>query len=214
MRISVIMPVNLSPYASIPETIEQSVINSASDPETKFMRAVDSFINQTFKDAELIIVADGCRIAERIYLEYYRHLSYIRFKYIDKQTLYSGVVRQTGIEMAVGEIICYLDHDDMFGKEHLAIINENFDTEKYDWIYYDDFIINPDGTIIIREVHQEVCYIGTSSISHKRNVNVVWGNKYGHDWYMIEKYLLPLSKNIKISTPQYYVCHYTNFNFY
>lgn len=207
------MPVNLNPYASIPETNDQIVINSAPDPEIKFMRAVDSFINQTFKDAELIIVSDGNKRAEEIYLEYYKHLPSIRFKYIEKQVLYSGIVRQTGIELAKGEIICYLDHDDMFGKNHLKIINDNFDTGKYEWIYYDDFIINGEE-VQPREVQPAMCMIGTSSIAHRKNVKVIWGDKYGHDWYMIEKYLLPLPENTKIPTPEYYVCHYSNLNFY
>jgi glycosyltransferase involved in cell wall biosynthesis len=211
MRISVIMPVCLSPYASIPETDDQVVISSAPEPEIKFIRAVKSFINQSFKDAELIIVADGDRRAEEIYIPYWSHIYSIRFKYIEKQALYSGVVRQTGIEMAAGKIICYLDHDDMFGPDHLQIINDNFNLKKYDWIYYDDYVITGEE-IKLREVKPEICMIGTSSIAHRESAKVIWGDKYGHDWYMIQKYLLPLSRNTKIPTPQYYVGHYTNMN--
>jgi glycosyltransferase involved in cell wall biosynthesis len=211
MKISVIMPVCLAPYQSVPETSDQFIITSASEPEMKFIRAVKSFINQTFKDAELIIISDGDRRAEEIYIPYWSHLPNIRFKYIEKQILYSGIVRQTGIKMAKGEIICYLDHDDMFGKDHLQIINDNFDTRKYDWVYYDDYIIN--GTeISLRDVQKEICKIGTSSIAHRRNVKLVWGNNYGHDWHMIEKYLIPLPRHVKIPIPQYYVCHNSNIN--
>lgn len=213
MRISVIMPVCLSPYASIPEQPDQDIITSAPNPEIKFIRAVKSFLNQTFKDAELIIISDGNRRAEEIYIPYWSHIPSIRFKYIKKQTLYSGVVRQTGIEMAKGKIICYLDHDDMFGPDHLQIINKNFDLKKYDWIYYDDYIVNGEE-INLREVQPIICMIGTSSIAHKKNTKVIWGNKYGHDWYMIQSYLLPLTRNIKIPTPQYYVCHSSDMNFY
>ncbi|MBU1173608.1 MAG: glycosyltransferase family 2 protein [Proteobacteria bacterium] len=206
MRISVIMPVCLDPYQSIPETEEQFIITSAPNAESKFRRACNSFGNQNFRDAELIIVSDGNRLAEQIYKECYAYDPRFRFKYIDKQALYSGKVRQTGIRMAKGEIICYLDHDDMFGHDHLGIINTYFDTSKYDWIYYDDYLANG-PEVLIRDVQPLLCMIGTSSIAHRRDVKVKWGDKYGHDWHMIKRDLLPLEKRIKIPTPQYYVCH-------
>ena len=211
MRISVIMPVHLSHYQSIPETEEQFVITCAPDPEYKFTRAVNSFILQSFKDCELIIISDGCRIAEGIYKKYYTPYRNIRFKYIDKQPLYGGAVRQTGINMAKGEIICYLDHDDMFGNDHLQIISDNFDTKKYDWVYYDDYEANGD-VVLVREVLPEATKIGTSSISHKRSLKIKWGDKYGHDWLMIKNYLLPNKKCTKITIPLYYVSHHSNIN--
>jgi len=209
MRISVIMPVNLNPYQSIPEAEDQFVITSAPNPEFKFRRACNSFGNQNFRDAELIIVSDGNSRAEEIFRESYASDPRFRFKYIEKQALYSGKVRQTGIRMAKGEIICYLDHDDIFGRDHLQIINDNFDTEKYEWVYYDDYLANDQG-FELREVLPEATKIGTSSIAHRRDIKVKWGDKYGHDWYMIEKYLLPRENCMKITTPQYYVGHFTD----
>ena len=52
-------------------------------------------------------------------------------------------------------------------------------------------------------------FIGTSSIAHKRNLDIIWDDGYGHDWNMIEKCLLPYN-GIKIVTPEYFVCHTTN----
>jgi len=206
MKFSVIMPVNLSNY-------QFGSFKCASNPEDKFMRAVNSFINQSFQNAELIIVSDGCKISEEIYIKNYVNVPNIYFKYIKKQELFSGIVRQTGIDMASGTIICYLDHDDMFGKEHLAIINKNFDTEKYDWIYYNDLLVKNIEHTLIEERNVSVAQnsIGTSSIAHKRNINVLWKTGYGHDWQMIETNLLKRT-SIKIITPQYYVCHCAGYN--
>jgi hypothetical protein len=58
--ISVIMPVNLGGY-------KHNNIKSASNPAYKFQRAVQSYLDQTFKDSELIIISDGCFIAEYIW---------------------------------------------------------------------------------------------------------------------------------------------------
>jgi len=201
MRISVIMPVSLQPY-------EANGIKSAKDPVIKFLRAVDSFIVQPFGNAELIIISDGCRIAEQLYDSEYSHMSRIKFAYIEKQPLFGGRVRQTGIEMAQGEITTYLDHDDYIGVKHLKIIDKHF---KNDWIYYNDYLIQgKEGDELIfkeREVSPQLYYIGTSMIAHRRDLNVVWGDGYAHDWRMIEKYLLS-HPSMKIPTPEYYVCHF------
>jgi glycosyltransferase involved in cell wall biosynthesis len=199
MRFSVIMPVCLSPY-------EAEGIKSATNPEAKFIRAVNSFLMQTFTDAELIIIADGCLIAQQLYKKY--HHDNIRFIFIDKQPLFSGKVRQAGIDIAQGEIITYLDHDDFIGEDHLKIINENFTG---DWVYYNDYRIKgSEGAKLIfieRQVSPQLYYIGTSMLSHRKDLNVVWGDGYAHDWRMIERYLLP-HQGTKIETPRYYVCHF------
>jgi len=195
MKISVIMPVCLSPYPGC-----------ASNLDYKFQRAIGTYLEQDFKDSELIIVADGCEKSEKIYIDNYLN-SNIRFKKIPKQVSFSGKVRQTGIEIATGDIICYLDADDIFGKKHLQIINDNFDTEKYDWVYYNDCVImDASFNYSTRNVSIAYACIGTSTIAHKKNINVIWGDGYGHDWKVIERYLM-CRPGIKIPTPQYYVCH-------
>jgi glycosyltransferase involved in cell wall biosynthesis len=203
------MPAYLKPYAF-------DGIRSASNPQNKFIRAGISFIEQSFKDAELIIISDDCDIAEKLYEDNFLFYSRIRFKRIKKQPIFSGFVRQTGIEMAKGEIICYLDHDDFLGKDHLGIINEHFDITKYDWTFFNDYLIKgKEGENLLfreREVKPELFYIGTSMIAHKKNLNVVWPDGYTHDWRMIEKYLLP-HLGIKIPTAQYYVCHFHEIDF-
>ncbi len=196
MKISVIMPAYLEPYP-----------NSASNLSYKFMRAVNSFIDQEFKDAELIIIADGCNKAQSVYDVYFKDNPSIRLKRIDKQISFSGAVRQTGLEMAKGEIICYLDADDLLGKKHLLIINEFFDLSLYDWAFYDDHVIvDAQFNYSTRNVSIAYACIGTSTIAHKKSLNVIWGDGYGHDWRLIEKYLAH-RPGIKIPTPQYYVCH-------
>jgi glycosyltransferase involved in cell wall biosynthesis len=199
--ISVIMPVYLEPY-------EAGEIKSATNPEVKFMRAVQSFLDQSFTNAELCIVADGCKKAEAIYKYNYSNDAFIKFRMIERNGFLNGRVRQTGIEMAEGEIICYLDHDDFFGKNHLKIINDNFIG---DWCYFNDYLIKgKEGDNLVfneREARPELFYIGTSMIAHKKSIGVVWPDGYTHDWRMIESCLLP-HPGVKIPTPEYYVCHF------
>jgi len=196
--ISVVMPVCLDAYYS----------NSNINAEKKFMRSVGSFVTQEFKDCELVIVSDGSKLAEQLYIENFSHVPNIKFKLLEKQVLFGGSVRQTGIELAEGEIICYLDHDDLFGTKHLLVIDQYFDTSKYDWVYYNDYlIVNIAFNVLERNISPIPCQIGTSCIAHKKSVGVVWTDGYGHDWALIENYLFNKVPGIKIPTPQYYVCH-------
>ena len=194
MKYSVIMPVFLGDYST-----------RGTNPSDKFKRAVNSFLLQEYKDTELMIISDGCDLTESIFNEFFLSYPNVHFHKIIRETSFGGRARQTGIEMSQGELICYLDHDDMFGPNHIKIINENFDK---DWVYYDDYImLNIEHTESYkRDNIIEVGRIGSSSIVHKRSLNVQWGDGYGHDWFMIEKYLLP-HPCIKIPTPEYYVCH-------
>jgi glycosyltransferase involved in cell wall biosynthesis len=91
MRISVIMPVFLGEYPT-----------RGVNPDYKFKRAVTSFLLQEFKDAELIIISDGCDIAKSIYEKLFSACPRVRFRQIEKQPSFGGRTRQEGIEMAQG----------------------------------------------------------------------------------------------------------------
>jgi glycosyltransferase involved in cell wall biosynthesis len=220
MKISVIMPSYLSPYSYVTE--KGFIIYSARNQEEKFKRAVNSFLAQTYEDKELIVVSDGCEKTISILAKEYDNSTkfintpeysnninneLIKAVYIDKQPMFSGKVRQVGIENSSlsSKIICYLDTDDFLEVNHLKTIADNF---KGKWVYYNDFIYkdpkNPNR--FIREVKPEFGSIGTSSIAHLKNIKFKWEDGYNHDWKSIKKYLLSLENN-KIIMPEYYVCH-------
>lgn len=197
VEISVIMPVYLGEYEGC-----------GQNREIKFIRAVNSFLVQDFRSKELIIVSDGCDIAETLYNLTYKNNSEIRFFKMPKQELFSGAVRQKGIDEAKGRIISYLDSDDMLDTSHLSIIHKNFDVRENDWVYYNDFWYN--GTVKVEHnVQPRYTVIGTSSISHLREINMQWQDGWGHDWKTISKYLMKLPHR-KIETPQYIICHINN----
>ena len=196
-KISVVMASYLSEY----ETVH---FKCASDRETKFVRAVESFLNQSYTNCELIVVSDGCSKTVSILKSKYpdKLLSgKIKLVELDKQPLFSGKVRQAGVLAATGDLICYLDSDDMIGPEHLSAINDNFAGS---WVYYDDYLY--DGTTRTpRGVQVSINCIGTSAFCHSKEINLVWQDGYGHDWKTIS--VIADLNPIKIHGPEYLVCH-------
>ena len=183
--------------------------NCAKNRTEKFKRAVDSWCVQTHNEKELIIVSDGCETTEEMYETFYSKKSNIKLKTIEKQPLFSGMVREEGLKMATGEIITYLDTDDYFTPSHLSNVESRIREQDLDWAYWSDFIKINSKNSIIRNVQLIKGVAGTSSIGHKRSLDVSWEgcNGYGHDWTFIERLKATKTKHDKIYGCGYIVCH-------
>lgn len=133
MKISVIMPSYLGEYEGC-----------APNRQETFIRAVESFNSQKHKDRELIIVSDGCEDTNRITKEKWTpELMMGRIKLIElaRHDLFTGEVRQAGIEAATGDILLSLDTDDWMMPHHLTSIACSYD--RYLQWAYNDYYIQP-----------------------------------------------------------------------
>lgn len=211
MKVSVIMASFLGDYPG-----------AAKNRDKKIVRAVNSFLNQTWKgEKELIIVGDGCQKTKEIYEQNWKDNKEVIYFGSPKQVLYSGGIRTIGLKIATGDIICYIDNDDVLGKTHIETIVNQF-TDDVDWVYYDDFLVlDKEFTKFQkRYVDPRWSSIGTSSISHrnpktcKKLENIEWFSGYGHDFVFVLKLASTGAKFKKLdSCPQYIVCHTGNSDF-
>lgn len=199
MKISVIMPSYLGVYQ-----------DAATNREYKFERAVNSFLQQTKQDKELVIVSDGCSITNNLVNKKYPH-DCINHISIFKQMTFSGNVREMGLRNSCGEIVCYLDSDDFLSKtNHLDIICNAFEDD-IEWVYFNDIMQWNPHVSSEREAVLERGRIGTSNIAHRNLNEISWSGMdgYGHDWSFIMK-LMNQYKSKKISGTSYTVCHIPN----
>jgi len=206
MKVSVIMASYLGFYP-----------NRSSNPEQKFIRAIKSFLTQTYENKELIIVSDGCDKTIELYNTIFKKFENIKLVSIPKQEIYSGECRNAGLKIATGDIIIYLDNDDVLGKTHIETIANQF-TNDVDLVYYDDYLVlSPDfKKLQKRLVETRYGSIGTSSISHRnlnqekyKHIKDWWVSGYGHDWVFLSKLIVNGLQFKKLDkTPQYLVCHY------
>ena len=205
-KVSVIMPVYLGEYDGC-----------ASDRETKFKRAINSVIKSSYKNLELVIIGDCCEISKKIVSEIIKQqneeekgtIRFFNFK--EKQPLFTGSLRSKWIEIATGDIIVYIDSDDMYSTRHIEMIVSQMTSEKLDWCYFNDFINTGQG-LSVREVELEHGLAGTSCIAHIRENCPNWNDcdEYGHDWIFIQKLFDWSSDFDKIYGTGYIVCHIPN----
>ena len=196
----------------------QNYPGSRSNPDKKFIRAVNSFKKQTYQNKELVIVADGCQLTVDLYNKFFSNDENIKLIPIPKQQLYSGEMRNVALQVVDGDIISYLDSDDVLGPNHLQIIVDGFDLEKWDWVYYNDLLVL-DSTFkkfYLRVVEPRWASIGTSSISHKnlKELSDLWSEGYGQDFLAMFKMASMGLKFKKLDkNSEYLVCHYQNANY-
>ena len=214
--VSIILPSYLSTYP-----------NCAKNRIAKFRRAVDSFLKQTYpqKLMELVIIADGCGLTAQTYRKFYAKHQNIKFKQIQKQPLFSGNVRQAGIEMATGDVLMYLDGDDELTTSHVESVMVGFQQDDPDLVYWSDWVRTLKGESsyavrlpnerrqIVESRRRPVALvkggIGTSCIAHKRAMNLSWSgcDGYGHDWTFIQRALKTSGHRKEIYGTGYIVCH-------
>lgn len=94
-------------------------------------KTIESVINQTFSDWELIIVDDGSTDNTKVLIEEFIEKD-ARIKYIYQENAERSAARNNGIENASGEYICFLDSDDWYLENHLSRIYEEINKLEVD----------------------------------------------------------------------------------
>ena len=98
-----------------------SVVIPAYNAEKFICRSVESVLNQTFEDFEVIVINDGSSDNTLKALE---DICDVRLGVINKENEGVSVARNTGINNASGEYICFLDADDEYLANHLDHLNK------------------------------------------------------------------------------------------
>ena len=109
-------------------TPKVSVIIPVYNVEEYLRECLDSVVNQTLKEIEIICVDDGSTDNSlEILKEYAKKDS--RITVITQQNLHAGVARNAGLAVAKGEYLSFLDSDDFF---ELNMLEETYSKAKID----------------------------------------------------------------------------------
>lgn len=103
---------------------EISIIVPVYNVELYLRKCIESILEQTFKNFELIIVNDGSTDNSGIICKEYRKID-PRIKIIHKFNNGLSSARNTGIEIAKGKYIGFIDSDDYINKYMFEILYEN-----------------------------------------------------------------------------------------
>ena len=142
------------------------------------IRAIESVINQTYRNVEIIVVDDN-GIGTEFQIENEKKLkNYIRgnkIVYLKHEKNKNGAVaRNTGIKFATGEYITFLDDDDFFLKERIEILVKKINEDPgFDCVYssmvkikknhiYNYRIAKKEGNLL-KDILSQYSFFGTGS---------------------------------------------------
>lgn len=113
----------------------------------KYLRkCLDSIVNQTFKDFEVICVNDGSKDSSLEILNEYAQKD-IRFKVISQENGGSGSARNNGLSRAQGKYVQFLDGDDYFESEMLEKLYNLAENRQADIAVCSSRKVDDDGNI-------------------------------------------------------------------
>ena len=108
-----------------------SIVIPVYNVEKYIRKCLDSVVNQTFGDLEIILVDDGSSDSSGdICDEYARQDS--RINVIHKKNGGLSEARNTGIEVATGEFIAFVDSDDYIALNMIQTLYDNIERDKAD----------------------------------------------------------------------------------
>lgn len=114
-----------------------SIIIPIYNTEKYLIRCIDSVLNSSYQDFELILIndgsKDGCTDICKNYLK-----KDPRIKYFEQKNEGVSVARNRGIEESRGEWIVFVDSDDFISRDFLSTIAEK-EYQNYDLLIFDYF---------------------------------------------------------------------------
>ncbi len=165
-----------------------SVVIAIYNAEDYLEKCLDSVVNQTYNDIEIICVNDGSSDNSKEIVKQYLSRDE-RIIFIDKKNEGPVLARRAGIERASGEYITFVDSDDWIDKNMYyemmkAMVNNNADVvtsgfvREYDGYSVDSFEGIPKGIYRGKKFYKEyVAEIVGTDLFFRFNVTGSFGNK-------------------------------------
>lgn len=128
------------------EKMKVSVIVPVYNLQNYVEKCLDSLVNQTLEDIEIIVINDGSKDGSQKIIEKYERLYPKKIRAYMKENSGQGVARNLGLQIATGEYISFVDGDDYLVPNALEEMYKLSEEKKADICICDYTEIYEDGT--------------------------------------------------------------------
>lgn len=141
-----------------------SIIVPVYNTEKYLKRCIESLINQSYKNFEVILINDGSTDNSQQVIDNYTS-EYSFIKSFKKKNSGVADTRNFGIMNSTGEYIIFVDSDDYISEKMLEILNTKLKLKKYDLIKFNYVDVFDDNVLIYN--NQNISFDGTGTEAFK-----------------------------------------------
>ena len=159
-----------------------SVIVPVYNVEKYMKKCIDSILNQTFNNLEILLIDDGSTDRSGSICDAYSE-RYEKCRTIHKDNAGLGMARNTGLENVKGEYVTFVDSDDWIHRQYFDILidfaqEQNADIVSADYIETGGAV---DDNNIEKAYVQYLGFDGCGALKYKQNRFYVWGKLFSKE---------------------------------
>jgi glycosyltransferase involved in cell wall biosynthesis len=129
--------------------VNVSIITPVYNVEGCIEKTIDSIINQSSKNFELLLIDDGSEdksieIAENLLVN-----SDVNYRIIRQENSGVSAARNRGISEAKGKYVCFLDSDDYIHKDYIRLMYERAISFNYDLVFCDYIQVDSKDNVLV-----------------------------------------------------------------
>jgi glycosyltransferase involved in cell wall biosynthesis len=163
-----------------------TIIVPVYNTEKYLNRCIDSIIDQSFRDIEILLINDGSEDNSLNILYEYANKD-DRIKIVNQENKGLSAARNVGIKLAAGEYVLHVDSDDYI-KPNMCEVMYN-EAKKYnaDIVTSHVYFSYPNKTVIKREPYKKVCGFNDFLLlfATRRGINSVWNKLIRRNLYIL-----------------------------
>lgn len=129
-----------------------SIVIPVYNAEDYLRRCLDSILEQSYRDIEIILVNDGSKDDSSEVCKYYQNLD-SRIKYFYKENGGASSARNYGIDKARGEFITFVDADDWLSNDAIEVQSSHMRSDKLDLLIFDPYVCTKKTKYVDRLPH-------------------------------------------------------------
>lgn len=184
-----------------------SVIVPIYNGESYIERCINSILNQTFQDFELILIDDGSKDNSLEMLKKFEQIEKIKVYYQNNKG--PSAARNKGIEKAIGKYLIFIDIDDWIEDDYIESLLNEIENNKLDFVTIGYNDISKYGVFSVNDFYKKNKTLTKQEILlniFNGTGGVPWGKIYKRNIIIANK--IKMNENIFMCEDQLFVLEY------